>query len=210
MSRQPSQQPGTRPVVIGLAGGVASGKSAAAEAFAALGCRVLDSDREAGRLLQTPAVRDELVRWWGPGVLDAEGRIDHRAVGAIVFTDPDQRKRLEGLIHPLVIEAHDRDIHQAAADGIPAVVIDAPLLFEAGLDARCDAVVFLDTPQEQRVRRAAETRGWDEQELIRREKNQLPLENKRRRSHYTVTNDAERSKLFGQIREVFRAIMSNV
>ena len=88
------------------------------------------------------------------------------------------------------------------------MVIDAPLLFEAGLDAECDAIVFVDAPRGVRVSRVRETRGWDEAELARREKVQLPLDAKRDRSDYEVVNDADPERLRAEARRILDQILA--
>lgn len=197
------------PLIIGLAGGVGAGKSAAAAAFADLGAVVLDADSLAKETLQRPEIRTQLTEWWGAAVLDpGSGRINTRAVADIIFNNPEERARLEALIHPIVIQRQEDLIASAAASGAKAVVIDAPLLFEAGVHRRCDAVVFIDAPVEQRLRRTAKRPGWGPGELARREKSQSPLEKKREMSHYVVRNDAGPAELVGRIRDVFQAIMS--
>ncbi len=188
MTNAPAQ---TEPLVIGLAGGIGAGKSSVAAAFGRLGCAVIDSDAEAKAALDRPAVRDELVRWWGAGVLDANGRVDRAAVAKRVFDAPDQRARLEALIHPLIRRTRGQAQAEARAAGAPAIIYDAPLLFEAGLDDRCDAVVFVDCPREERLRRLRASRGWDEAEVSRREAAQIPAAEKRRRSGYVIDNGPE-------------------
>lgn len=179
-----------RPLVIGLAGGIGSGKSEVARAWADRGCLVFDSDREAKLALDRPEVREELVRWWGAEILGADGRVERGKVAAIIFGDAAQRARLEGLVHPLVKRTRGEMISQVDASRTPAVVVDAPLLYEAGLDKECDVVVFVDAPREQRLARVQATRGWDPAELDRREKAQLPLEEKRQRADEVIRNDA--------------------
>jgi dephospho-CoA kinase len=186
-------------LVLGLTGGIGAGKSEVASVLSELGFLVVDSDKDAKEALQRPEVKAELVKWWGPQVLDADGNIDRKAVATIVFADPEQRTRLEGLIHPLVKAGRAELVRRAAAEGRPGVVIDAPLLFEAGSDRECDAVMFVDAPREQRVERLRASRGWDEDELARREKAQLSLEEKRKRSDVVVVNDSTREVLKGRV-----------
>lgn len=192
--------------IIGIAGGIGSGKSRVAQEFAKLGCLVIDSDREARAALERDEVKRQLVAWWGGDVLDESGAVARGKVAEIVFSDPEQRGRLEGLIHPLVKKSRDELI--AASPGHRAVVIDAPLLFEAKLDADCDAVVFVDAPREVRLARVREHRGWSEEELARREASQLPIEEKRRRSDHVVTNAGSVAELAGQVRRVLEAVES--
>ncbi len=186
----PPTSGGARPLVIGLAGGIGSGKSEVARALAERGCLVFDSDREAKLALDRPDVREELVRWWGAEILGADGRVERGKVAEIIFGDAAQRARLEALVHPLVKRTRGAMIAQVDASRIPAVIVDAPLLYEAGLDKECDAVVFVDAPREQRLARVHATRGWDPSELDRREKAQLPLEEKRQRADVLIRNDA--------------------
>lgn len=207
----PSQRmPGTIPV-IGLAGGIGAGKSTVAGIFARLGCLVVDSDARAKAALDRPDVRDQLVRWWGEGVLappaaDGARRIDRAKVAQIVFADAAERKRLEDLVHPIVRQDRAQAAREGAAAGARAVIVDAPLLFEAGLDAECDAVVFVDSPREARLERVARSRGWSEEELARREAAQLPLQSKRDRADYCVTNNGPMADLERQVAHVLQQI----
>ena len=205
------------PIRIGIAGGIGSGKSTVARAFGELGCEVIDSDALSRRALERPEVVAELVSWWGPGILAGNGAgveggasravIDRRAVGKIVFSDAAERARLEGLIHPLIESQRHEMIEDARSRGVRAVVIDAPLLFEAGLDGEMDAIVFVDTPFEERARRVRLGRGWGEQGLRKREKAQCPLEEKRRRSDYCIVNGGGVEGLGQQVARILTQII---
>lgn len=198
---------GAGPVVIGLAGGVGSGKSEVARAMADRGLLVSDSDRAAREALDRPEVRARLVAWWGEGILGDDGRVDRKRVASIVFGDEAERRRLEGLVHPIVRRGRAELLEEARDSGAPGVVVDAPLLFEAGLDAECDAVVFVEAPAEARRARVRDTRGWDEGEMERREKVQLPLDAKRERSDYVVVNDADLATLRSRVERILDRIL---
>ncbi len=198
---------GRRCVVIGLSGGIGAGKSEVARALGKRGCVVSDSDALARAALERPEVVAELVSWWGEGIRDASGRASREAVAKIVFTDAAQRKRLEGLVHPLVRSARAEVIERAEREGAPAVVVDAPLLFEAGTDRECEAVIFVDAPREQRAARVGAARGWDEAELSRREASQMGVEEKRRLSRYVVNNTGDLAELDGRVGEVLDEIL---
>lgn len=193
--------------VIGLAGAIGAGKSEAAKALADLGCFVIDSDRAAREALERPEVREELIRWWGKDVLDAAGGIDRRKVADIVFARPAERERLERLIHPLVRERREEVRHRAEASGARAIVIDAPLLYEAGVDRECDAVLFIDAPAERRARRLKESRGWDEAEIARREGAQWSPAVKRSRATDVVVNDGTREQLRNRMKAALERIL---
>lgn len=196
------------PLVVGLAGGIGAGKSSVAAAFREIGCVVSDSDAENREVLTRPEVRRELVRWWGEGVLDERGEIDRRKVAERIFADPAERKRLEGLTHPLIKARRAERLAEAARAGAPAMIIDAPLLFEAGVDRECDAVVFVDAPADVRAARVRASRGWDEAELARREAAQMSLEEKRRRCHYTIDNSRADGVDRAKAREILGKILS--
>lgn len=199
---------GAPAMVIGLAGGIGAGKSAVAAEFGRLGFEVVDADAESRAALDRPEVRATLVKWWGGEVLGPEGTVDRKAVAKIVFGNPKERQKLEALVHPIVKKDRARLIDRARARGRPGVVIDAPLLFEAGSDAECDYVVFVDAPPEQRLERVRAGRGWTPDELARRESAQIPLEEKRRRSDVVVVNDAHREALAPRVRAALDSLAS--
>jgi dephospho-CoA kinase len=194
--------------VIGLAGGVGAGKSAVAAILARLGCVVCNSDDLGRQALHDPAIRERLVGWWGRQVLNEAGEIDRAAVAAIVFSRPPELRRLESLVHPW-IEARRRALFEQAPVGACALVIDAPLLFEAGLEAECDAVIFVDADRGTRQARLAEERGWDEQTLGRREDSQLPLDEKRARSDYVISNNGDLRALAEQVHRTLNEIVQH-
>lgn len=201
--------PSPRLVVIGLVGGIASGKSTVARLFAEQGAGVLDADQIAHACLERPAIRSAVVARFGAGILGEDGRIDRKALGSIVFDDPDARRDLEAKVHPCVAETMRARLAEMAAAGAPrAVVLDVPLLFESGLDALCDTVVFVDTPIEIRRERAQRERGWDAGELDRREKNQQSTEHKKARADSMIRNLGSIEPLRAQTRELLQKILS--
>lgn len=184
--------------VIGLVGGIGSGKSEVAGILRSLGCLVCDSDALVRSLHERPEVRDELQRWWGPGILDDSGRVDRVSVGAIVFRDPAERRRLEAFLHPLV-ETERRAQFAAAPPGTRALVIDAPLLLEAGLGSECTHIWFVDAPEQVRRTRVMAARGWNSEELARREAAQWSLDRKRASAHDVFRNDGDPASLREQV-----------
>lgn len=195
------------PPVIGLSGGIGAGKSTVGRMLADLGCVVVDSDAAGRAALRDTGIRGEIVGWWGDVVLDDDGMIDRGRIAAIVFADPAQRRRLEALVHPW-IEARRLEAFAAAPPGAPALVIDAPLLFEAGLDGACDATIFVDASRSTRLARVAE-RGWDDTELRRREESQLPLDVKRDRADHVLDNDGDLVALRDRVRRLLNHIVED-
>ena len=198
--RPPTRLPGPwkyGPIpVIGVVGGIGSGKSAVAARLGELGAFVIDADRVGHALLTQRPVLEAVVRRFGPEILapvaegtDSPREIDRRALGAIVFADRTSRRALEGILHPRMRETFSKAIARTARRGQhKAVVLDAAVLFEAGWDALCDRVFFVDAPRDQRLARLAAQRGWDDETLSARENAQGPLEEKRDRADAVVAN----------------------
>ena len=193
---------------IGLLGAPGSGKSLVAGQLASLGCVVIDSDVLAKRALDEPAVIEQLSAWWGDRVLADDGRIDRGAVAGIVFEDREQLDRLESLIHPIVHAGRAALRAKALADpSVRAIVEDSPLLIESGIDRECDVLIFVDAPLSVREARVSRTRGWGPEQLARREKNQMPLDMKRERADYVISNDAGEAHCLEQTRRVLSRII---
>lgn len=193
--------------IIGIVGGIGSGKSFVARLFGELGCLVVHSDDLAHAAYADPAVAGTVRQWWGDGVIATDGRVDRAAIGRIVFADAAQRQRLEALLHPIV-DSIRRDRMTAAPADATAYVWDSPLLFETGLDARCDATVFVEASPQVRLARVA-ARGWDAAELARREKSQWPLDKKRDLSDYVLDNTADAAQTREHVSRLLSRILAN-
>ena len=183
--------------VIGLVGGIGSGKSSASAFFEARGAFVIEADKVGHALLNQSPARDLVLERFGPSILSAdapEGEsplIDRGALGSIVFADPSALRDLEAILHPRMRVTFEKAIARTIRKGIAeAVVLDAAILFEADWDSLCDRIVFIDAPFEQRLKRVAETRGWTEEILKARESSQKSREFKRNRSEFTISNHA--------------------
>ena len=204
--------------VLGLAGGIGAGKSTVARILAEEGCVVADSDDLARQAYNDPDIRRQLVAWWGDRVRDCHGchaqpdslppPVDRRAIAAIIFEHPEERARLEALIHPWIARHRDA-LFAAAPPGTRALVIDAPLLFETGLHQRCDRVIFVDSRPETRLSRVRANRGWDTAELGRREAAQWPIERKRALATDIVHNDDDPEALRAQLAAILGKITNH-
>jgi dephospho-CoA kinase len=177
-------------------GGIAAGKTAVAQAFSAHGCRHVDADQLARAVTADPIVLGELVTALGPTAV-RNGALDRTVVADLVFRDPVARQRLETITHPRIRTRILQALTAARANGETAL-LDAPLLFEVGLDAFCDCVVFVQAGEATRAVRAA-ARGWDASELARRERTQLPLADKRDRADCTIDNDGDLATMRTQV-----------
>ncbi len=196
--------------VIGIAGGIGSGKSFIARLFGERGALVISSDDQVTDAYRDPEVRRTLRTWWGDDVIRPDGEINRRLVGAKVFANPAERRRLEELLHPRVHAARERAMAAAAANdpNVIAFVWDTPLLFETDLHRQTDAVVFVDAPLETRLARVTRTRNWDAAELARRENSQWGLDRKRNFADYVISNTAGEDFARGQVQDVLSRILA--
>lgn len=196
-----------RVTVIGLVGGVGSGKSTVAGLFRELGAVVLDADRIAHDCLDSPQLRDQVVTEFGAGVLDPAGRIDRSRLARVVFQDADCLRRLEQLVHPPVqaaIRARLSELADQAGDQL--AILDAPLLLESELHQDCDRIVFVESSREARLDRVQRHRGWSDEELDRREKSQLPIKVKRERAQDTIRNDGPLDAVRARVRAIYQEL----
>jgi dephospho-CoA kinase len=183
-------------IILGLTGGIASGKSFAGGLLAERGAVVLDADRHAHAVLGEPEVLEALFERWGQSIRADDGSLRRSEVARRVFGDSSaataERGFLEGIVHPRVRARLQAELREAAQRGVTVAVLDIPLLFEAGWADQCDSVLFVDTPLEIRQRRAAE-RGWSADELARREASQMPVDQKREAADEVIPGDDEES-----------------
>ena len=173
---------------------------------------VIDSDAAVGEAYQRFLVREKLRQWWGPSVLLPNGQVNRKEIARIVFNDQEQRRRLEAMIHPIVAELRDEQMRRGADDAsVKAYVWDTPLLLEAGLGGQCDAIVYIDAPEAERIERVRQARGWDEAELRRREKLQIPLDKKLDMANDIVRNTAGADEeVRNQVRKVLSRILAGI
>ncbi len=193
-------------LVVGLTGGIGSGKSTVAGLLAERGAVVIDADQIARQVVEPgqPA-HAQLVERFGPGVLAADGSIDRRVLAGIVFADPAALADLNAIVHPRVAVEVSRRLSELPDDA--SVVLDVPLLVEAG-SAAIDALVVVDCPEEVAVRRLVERRGMDEHDVRRRVEAQASREDRRARADRVILNDGSLDDLRRQVEETWAWIRS--
>src|SRR5262245_40393604 len=184
-----------KPLVLGVLGGIASGKSSAARLLAGPDGVVISADELAREALDSPAVLERVRARFGAAAIGPDGRADRAELARRVFDAerPELLAELEGWTHPLVRDRIEERLRAARAAGTPRIVLDVPLLLENdaqhGLARLCDVLVFVDAHDAERERRAQSARGWKSGEVARREALQLPLAEKKRRAHHVLPND---------------------
>lgn len=192
---------------VGLTGGIACGKSEVGKILMSWGIPVLDTDRVAHELMEpgTP-IYAEVIQQFGQAVLGADGRIDRRILGGVVFADAEARRRLNRLVHPAVGERWRAWREERRAQGESAVVM-VPLLFEVGATEGWTSIVCVAAPESLVVQRLR-GRGWSEEEAKQRIASQMPLEEKRRRADVVIENDGTLEALRERVRAAWQRILA--
>ena len=190
--------------LIGLTGNIATGKSTVAKMLEELGATVIDADALVHELQRrgTP-VYDDIVAAFGPGILDQAGEIDRKALGAIVFADPAQLRRLESIVHPAVLSESARRLLAAAT---PVVVYEAIKLIEAGRAEMCDALWVVTARPDVQLQRLIRDRRLSEAEARQRIAAQPPQSEKIRRATVVIDNSGSLEEARQQVTAAFRAI----
>jgi dephospho-CoA kinase len=176
--------------IVGLTGGIGSGKSTFSAILRARGVPVIDADQLARDAVApgSPGLA-EVVRAFGEDVLDASGALDRKRMAARVFADPAARRALEDIIHPRVRAAMAEQVQRLAASGVPLALYDVPLLYEAGREKDVDCVVVVYAPREAQLARLAARDGMSAADAEARISAQMPLDEKARRADFVVVND---------------------
>jgi dephospho-CoA kinase len=199
-----------RPTIAGLTGGIASGKSTVAAMLAEAGARIVDADRIAHQVVLKggPAWQD-IVDHFGSGILARDGQIDREALGAIVFSDTEAKKALNGIVHPRVFETMAQEI-QSLAEAHPGdlIIMDVPLLIESGLHASLPIVILVYVPETMQQERLMRRDGLNAADAAARIRAQMPIDAKRAHAHYIVDNTGDLDATRRQVLDIYRKILS--
>ena len=199
-------------LLVGLTGGMGSGKSLAASYFKALGAQIIDADRISRELVAPgkPAWK-EIIEEFGSNVLNPDQTLNRKQIAAIVFNDESKRKKLEDIIHPRVI-VEERRLYEKYRQKNSRVlaVIDAALLIESGNYKNVDKVVVVQCGKEEQIRRVMERDGTARSEVENRLNSQMPLEEKVVFGDYILRNDDTRESLKSQVGELYRNLRDQV
>ena len=196
-------------LLVGLTGGIATGKSTVSKILRELGAVVLDADVLAREVVEPgqPAL-EAIVREFGPEVLTPEGRLDRKKVAAIVFTAPEKRKKLESFTHPAIRDRFLAHLAELEAQGFDGLVFwDAPVMIEAGGHKAMDRLVVVITDAATQLARAV-GRDGDRADVERRIANQMPLSEKAALADHVIDNSGDRAATEARTREVYAALMA--
>jgi dephospho-CoA kinase len=203
--------------VIGIIGGMCSGKSTVAGELAKLGCAVIDADEIAHQLLDDKDVQEEIIRLFGKDVLDEEGKVNRVELANRTFGDAGKLSLLTGVLHPKVLARVEQLIARYTQEpwfdsahhrAVKAIVLDMPLLMEVGWKKRCDRIIFVDCDLPVRRKRAQKMGFFDAEQLKVRENLQISLDKKKRIADNIVDNNSDLSGLSKQITCIFSSIVA--
>lgn len=199
-------QQGVSMWVIGILGGICSGKTTVSQEFGRLGAEVFDADAVVHQLLERSDVLEEIVTCLGESILDESGRISRKALAGVVFGEGkaagEKRKQLEKLLHPRARAAAEERLQEYQRQNGELFVIDAPLLLEANWTTLCHRLVYVDVPSEIRYYRA-QGRGFDAAAVRARENSQFSPEQKRLRADFVISNSGNLMELRGQVGQLW-------
>ncbi len=199
MNKQSHNKP-----VIGILGGIGSGKSTVAAELAELGCLIVNADVIGHELLGEPEIQAQLRARWGDRIFSKGQVIDRAVLSGIVFSAPDELEALNAILAPGMDRRIGDQIRGALADeSIAAVVLDAAILLEARWDKYCNSLIFVSAPESLRQERTQTQRNWDSEQLRTREKSQISLDKKAEKCDYMVDNSSTATYLSEQVRQIF-------
>lgn len=190
---------------VGLTGGLASGKSFVGETLRELGCFLVKAD-ELGHSVLLPGgeAYEEVIREFGRGILDEEGRIDRRRLGGLVFDNPERLERLSAIIHPLVIRREEELIAQAEAEDPHGIaVVEAAILIETGSYRRFQKLILAVCSEAEQIERAMRRDHLSREEVLARLRRQMPLEEKKKYADYIVDTSGPKEYTVEQTRRVY-------
>jgi dephospho-CoA kinase len=196
---------------VGLTGGIASGKSTIMRNFAGLGCVTVDADAIVARLYRPgEAGHEAIVRTYGRGVLQENGEIDRKKLSDVAFANPDEARKLNALIHPIVIAEQTRLMAEAEAREDDAIyIVEATLLLESGGRERYDRIVVVDVAPDVQVARGV-ARGMTEAEVRRRIAHQLPREERLRQADYVIDNSGDTEQGLAETLRVYERLRADL
>ncbi|MFC4624459.1 dephospho-CoA kinase [Daeguia caeni] len=186
-------------IVLGLTGSIGMGKSTAAKMFAEAGVPIYSADEAVHRLYSGRAV--PLIEAAFPGTV-VDGKVDRQKLSACVVGKPEELKKLEAIVHPLVREEEKAFLREAEASGAPIALLDIPLLFETGTEGRVDRVVVVSAPADVQRARVLAREGMSEEKLDAILARQMPDEEKRRRADFVIDTSGSFDELRQQIHDL--------
>ena len=197
--------------IVGLTGGIASGKSEAARFLEEAGAHTLDADAISHALTapEAPMLKD-IREVFGDGVFNEDGTLNRAALAEIVFSDPEMRRRLDGLIHPAVQKAMLDEVETAEKNGEKLVFLNVPLLFETGMDTLCDETWLVSASEDTQLKRLTERDGVTIEQASARINSQMRLEDKIARANVVIENNRTLEKLKNEVQSLYSSLLKKI
>jgi len=197
--------------VIGLTGGIASGKSTVSKALADLGAVIIDGDKTAHRLMEPPQpVWEDIVNKFGREILNPDLTIDRAKLGAIVFDNQEHMAALNQITRAKIIESIENELQELKISRPDAVlVLDVPLMYEARLDKLADQVWVIWLDRETQIKRLMERNGYTREEAVKRIDSQMPLDEKARRADVVIDNSGSTEETIRAATRYFLDILNH-
>ena len=199
-------------LLVGLTGGIATGKSTVSALLRQLGCEIIDADLLAREVVQPgqPALA-QIVTEFGRDVVTAAGELDRKKLGAVVFANPERRRRLEAITHPAIRERFLARLDELAEKGfVGLAVFDAAVMIESGNYKNMERMIVVVTDEATQMARLRARDGTDDAENRRKIGSQMPLAEKAKLADYVIDNSGTREATAEQVRRVFAALMSEL
>ena len=194
--------------IIGLTGGIGSGKSTVAQFLVELGAVILDADKVGHEALKLDNIRQQIVNAFGKQIM-SEGEIDRKKLGRIVFANPEARDKFNRIIHPPMHDMVRARIEEYRRQGVKVAVLDAPLLIEAGWTSLADEVWVTTAPEAAVLKRLRKRMGLSEQESTARIHSQLTLEERKKHADIVIDTDCQLDELKAKVKELWRRLMGS-
>jgi dephospho-CoA kinase len=198
--------------VVAVTGGIGSGQSTVCEYLAAQGCKIIDVDRRARRIIEKDiTLQQELRHSFGNDIFDEQGQLKRRLLASLVFNDSEKVRRLNRLVHPLMVAEIIEELEEARfSRRYPLVVVDAALIFELNMEKMFDAVIVVHADLETRIQRVMNRDGLSRAEIIARVQQQIPLEDKISWATFEIDNNGSLEDLKKQTGHIFEKLTTDM
>ena len=194
-------------MILGILGGIGSGKSTVTRMFADLGAKTLDADAVAHELIEREDTKSTLRQWWGDEIISEDGTVDRTKIAERVFSDAEELVRLEKLLHPEVRARIEEKISEFKESNGKFLVLDVPLLASSTLRDCCDEILFVNSTETLRETRV-KVRGWAPDELKRREASQTPESDKKILANSIINNSGSLDETRRQVEDLYESLLA--
>ncbi|MFQ6618010.1 MAG: dephospho-CoA kinase [Fidelibacterota bacterium] len=193
-------------LLLGVTGGIGSGKTEVCKIFKKLGAKILDADEIAKNIIDgNPEVKEQIVDYFGKDILNKEGTINKKVLAAKAFSDEESIDVLNSIVHPFVLDELDRWVSELSKE-YDLIIIDAPLIFESGLDKKLDYTITVQTSLKKRLDRVLKTGKFSREEIMQRMEYQMSEEQKAELADFVINNNSTLEQLENRVKEIYNKL----